>query len=257
MSPRVAAVYFENPSYLGFIESQGEEISSIAHAHGALTVVGVDPTSLGILAAPPEYGADIVCGDTQPLGNHMSYGGGLCGFVATRDELPFVVENPLSLVSAAPGQREGEFGFGRCTDSRTVYEKRERSADLTGTTQNLLSISTAVYLALMGPQGMQELGEAVMQKSHYAANLLSGIDGIKAPLFSSVHFKEFVVNFDETGRTVCSINKALLDRRIFGGKDLSAEFPELGNSALYCVTEIHTKEQIQGLCNALEEVLRS
>jgi flavin reductase (DIM6/NTAB) family NADH-FMN oxidoreductase RutF len=67
--------------------------------------------------------------------------------------------------------------------------------------------------------------------------------------------KEFVVNFDETGRNVKDINKTLLNYNIFGGKDISKEFPELGNSALYCVTEIHTKEDIERLVNVLKEVL--
>ena len=75
------------------------------------------------------------------------------------------------------------------------------------------------------------------------------------PRFSTGHFKEFVVNFDDTGKTVAEINKALLNRRIFGGKDLTEEFPELGNSALYCVTEIHTQDDLDRLADALEEAL--
>jgi glycine dehydrogenase subunit 1 len=96
-----------------------------------------------------------------------------------------------------------------------------------------------------------------MQKSHYAMHRLGRIEGIRVPRFRSTHFKDFVVGFDETGRTVSEINRALLARDIFGGKDLSAEFPELGNSALYCVTEVHTREEIDRLADALEEVIRA
>jgi len=107
----------------------------------------------------------------------------------------------------------------------------------------------------MGPNGVKEIGEVIIQKSHYAAILLSEVKGVKIP-FSSF-FKEFVVNFDETNKTVYKINKALLKHKIFGGKDISKEFPELGKSALYCVTEIHTKEDIEKLANALgEEVIK-
>ena len=75
--------------------------------------------------------------------------------------------------------------------------------------------------------------------------------------FSKGIFKEFVLNFDETGKSVKEINNGLLDRNIFGGKDLSSEFPKLGESALYCVTEVHSKEDIEFLAAQLTEVLRT
>ena len=112
-----------------------------------------------------------------------------------------------------------------------------------------------MYLSLMGPKGMQELGKTIMQRSQYAMKKLSEIGGIEAPIFDSPHFKEFVVSFDDTGKTVRDVNKALLNYKIFGGKDISGEFPELGNSALYCVTEVHSKEDIQKLAAALKEVV--
>jgi glycine dehydrogenase subunit 1 len=84
---------------------------------------------------------------------------------------------------------------------------------------------------------------------------ISKIKGVKCPVFQSTHFKEFVVNFDDTGKTVAEINKALLKHKIFGGKDLTKEFLELGSSALYCVTEVHTKDDIDRLVNALKEAV--
>jgi glycine dehydrogenase subunit 1 len=257
LSARVAAVYVEIPSYLGFVEAQAAEIAALAHATGALSVVGVDPSSLGVLAAPSDYGADLVCGEAQPLGVPMHFGGGLCGFIASRDEPAYVREYPTYLISVAPTSRDGELAFAASTMSRTSYDQRGEARDYTGTTQWLWGIAAAVYLALLGPRGMRELGEAIMQKSHYAVHRLSQIEGIQVPRFGSTHFKEFVVSFDRTGRTVSQINRALLARDIFGGKDLSADFPELGNSALYCVTDVHTREQIDRLTDALEEVLQS
>jgi glycine dehydrogenase subunit 1 len=107
----------------------------------------------------------------------------------------------------------------------------------------------------MGPKGMQELGKTIMQRSQYAMKKLAEIEGVKAPLFDSPHFKEFVVSFKDKGMTVEDINKSLLKKGIFGGKNLSEEFPELGNSALYCVTEVHTKEEIDRLVQALKDCL--
>ena len=255
ISSKTAAVYFENPSYLGLIEAHGDEISKIAHDHGSICIVGVDPISLGILAPPVEYGADIVCGDIQPLGMHMQFGGGHAGFIATRDEEKYVVEYPSRLFGIAPTSVEGEYGFGDVFYGRTSFALREKGKEFVGTATALWGITAGVYLALMGPQGMQEIGEGVMQRSHYAMLRLSKINGVEAPVFQSTHFKEFVVNFEDTGKTVAEINKALLRHKIFGGKDLTKEFPELENSALYCVTEVHTKDDIDRLASALKEVV--
>jgi glycine dehydrogenase subunit 1 len=107
----------------------------------------------------------------------------------------------------------------------------------------------------MGPKGIEEIGQVIMQKSQYLIKKLSDIRDVQSPKLNSIYFKEFVVDFNETGKTVEQINKELLDKNIFGGKDLSKEFPELGQSALYCVTEIHTQEDLDALAAALKEVL--
>lgn len=256
ISLKTAGFYFENPSYLGNIEDQGEEISKIVHDHEAINIVGVDPISLGILTPPIHYGADIVCGDIQPLGIHMQYGGGLAGFIATRDEEKFVMEYPSRLFGVTHTTVEGEWGFGDVTYERTSFDKREQGKEFVGTMAALWGITAGVYLALMGPKGIQDLGQLIVQKSQYAMREISKIDGIEAPLFQSSHFKEFIVDFNDTNKTVLDINKFLLKDGIFGGKDLSNEFVELENCALYCVTEIHTKEDIDQLVQVLTECLR-
>jgi len=254
-SDRTAAVYFENPSYLGIIEGQGEEIARIAHEQGALCVVGVDPVSLGVLSPPADYGADIVCGDIQPLGMHMQFGGGQAGFIATRDEERYVLEYPSRLFGIAPTRVPGEYGFGDVAYERTSFARREEGKEWVGTAAALWGITAGVYLASMGPQGMAEIGEGIMMRARYAMLQLAKIPGVRAPAFRAPHFQEFVVDFATTGRTVAEINQGLLARGILGGKDLSREFPELGQSALYCVTEVHTKEEIERLAAALKEVV--
>jgi glycine dehydrogenase subunit 1 len=251
-----AAVFFENPSYLGFIETQAAEIADIAHRHGALCVVSVDPISLGVLNPPAEYGGDIVCGDIQPLGMHMNYGGGHGGFIASQDEPRIVMEYPSRLFGIAPTAVEGEYGFGDVAYERTSFALREEGKEWVGTAAALWGITAGVYLALMGPKGMQELGEGVMQRLRYAMRKLASIPGVSVLYEKSHHFKEFVANFDLTGMTVAEINQALLDRGIFGGKDLSGEFPELGQSALFSVTEVHTQADIDRLAASLSEVIQ-
>lgn len=252
----IAAVYFENPSYLGFIEDQGAEISGLAHKAGAISVVGVDPSSLGVIAPPSAYGADIICGELQPLGMHMNYGGSQSGFISTRDEEKFVMEFPSRLFGVVPTVKEGEYGFGDVAYDRTSFGNlREKGKEYVGTQTALLGITAGVYLSLMGPNGMFELGQNIMQKSQYAVAELSSIKGVKGSRFDNVGFKEFVVDFNATGKTVKEINAKLLEKGVFGGKDLSEEFPELGECALYCVTEVHTKEDVDTLVQALKEIV--
>lgn len=255
ISDKTCAVYFENPSYLGFIETQGEDISKLAHENKAICIVGVDPSSLGVLSPPSHYGADIACGDIQPLGIHMNAGGGLAGFIASRDEEKYVAEYPTQLFGITPTTKEGEYGFGDVYFERTSYASRENAKDFLGTQAALWGITAGVYLALMGPCGMEELGEGIMQRVSYAIELLKNIPNVKVPVFNTPSFKEFVINFDDTGLEVCEINKKLLEFGIFGGKDISSEFPQLGNSALYCITEVHTKEDIDKLVDALRKIL--
>ena len=250
-----ACVYFEMPGFLGAIETQAAEIAEVARRAGALTVVGVDPSSLGVLEAPPRYGADIVCGELQPLGIHMGYGGGLAGFVASPDEERFVSEYPTFLIGLGPTAVEGEYGFGEVVWERTSYVRRGDSREYTGTTQNLWAIAAGAYLALVGPQGLAELGRGIAARARYAAARLGELPGVRAPALSAPFFKEFVADFNESGRTVAEVNRALRERGIFGGLDLSEQYPELGQSALLCVTEVHTKADIDRLAEELAEAL--
>jgi glycine dehydrogenase subunit 1 len=221
-----------------------------------LCVVGADPISLGVIAPPSHYGADIVCGDIQPLGIHMNFGGGQGGFISTRDEERFVMEYPSRLFGIAKTAVEGEWGFGDVAYDRTSFGVREKGKEFVGTAAALWGITAGVYLALMGPQGMRELGQHILQKSQYAMKKIAGIPGLKVPRFKSPHFKEFVVDFTGAGKTVADINQALLGRGIFGGRDLGRDFPGLAGCALFCVTEVHTKDDLDSLAAALEEVLR-
>jgi glycine dehydrogenase subunit 1 len=256
LSEEVACVYFEAPGFLGTIETQAGEITRLAHDVGALCVAGVDPISLGVLEAPTRYGADLVCGELQSLGVHMHYGGGLAGFVASPDEQRFVSEYPTFLIGVGPTAVHGEYAFGEVVWERTSYVQRGDSKEYTGTTQNLWAIAAGAYLALLGPEGLAELGRGILERARYTARRLGEVPGVRAPALSAPFFKELVVDFNETGRTVAEINRALRERGIFGGLDLSEQYPELGQSALFCVTEVHSQGDIDRLADELAEVLR-
>ena len=254
VSADTAVVYFENPSYLGGIECRGNEIAELAHGHGALLVVSVNPISLGLLETPRRYGADIICGDAQPLGVHLQYGGGNCGFVCCPDEERYAVEFPFLMACAMPTGTAGQIGFQMLNFENTSYCLRETAGDITSTNSELWSVPGGAYLAQMGPQGMREVGEYIIANTHYAKAKLDALDGVTVPL-ASTPFVEVVVNFDATGLTVAEINKALLGHGIFGGHDISREYPVLGQSALYCFTDVITKSDIDRLAEALQEII--
>jgi glycine dehydrogenase subunit 1 len=254
LSTKTAAVYFENPGALGVVEANAAEIAKLAHASGAEVIVGVDPISLGVLAPPGEYGADICVGTIQTLGAHMSAGGGAGGFIASRDEERYAREYPTLNISIAPTSNPGEHGFALSLAHQSSYGMREEGKDWTGNSVYLTTIGCAAYMAMMGPEGFRELGEVILQRSHHAAEVLGEIKGLRIA-WPCGFFKEFVVNFDATGKTVAQVNDALRARGIFGGRDLSADFPSLGQSALYAVTEIHTADDIARLAAALKEIV--
>jgi glycine dehydrogenase subunit 1 len=254
VSSKTAAVLIENPSYLGVLESQAAEAGKVAREKGAEFIVYADPISLGVVAPPAQYGATIACGDLHPLGMHMCAGGGQGGFIATGDDMKYISQFKDLMFGITETTERGEYGFGEVLFDRTSYGSREKGNEFTGTSTGIWAITVAVYLSLMGPKGMEETGRTIMQMSQYAAKQLSRIRGVKLK-FHSPFFKEFVINFHKTGKTVANINKALLKHKIIGGKDLSNGFPQLGQSALYCVTETKTMDDIQKLIGALKEVV--
>jgi glycine dehydrogenase subunit 1 len=220
-----------------------------AHAVGALFVVGCNPISLGAVASPASYGADIVCGDIQPLGIRMSFGGGNAGFIATRDEERLVREFPSRLFGVVPTVVEGEYGFGDVFYDRTSFALREEGKEWVGTAAALHGIMAGVYLALMGPRGMREVGETILALTAYAQERLARLPHVEAPNAALVSFADFVVRFTGS-RTAAEINALLLEQGIQGGKVLS------DTDALFCVTEVHTREDVDRLAATLEEIAK-
>lgn len=255
VSPDTAGVYVENPSYLGPLVESMEEISEIAHDAGALFIIGVDPTSLGIMRPPGAYGADIVIGEGQPLGNPMNLGGPLLGIFACRGETRLLRQMPGRVVGMTTTVDGRERGFCLTLQTREQHIRRERATSNICTNEAHCALRAAVYMALMGGEGLRRLGEAILSMSHYAMRLLAGVDGVRVPFFRAHHFKEFTVNFDGRGVGVGEVNRRLLQHHIMGGKPIDREFPELGGTSLYCVTELHTRDQIDALYESLRSIL--
>lgn len=254
MTPSTAVFYFETPSFFGTIESFVKKIAEIVHEAGALLVTGVDPSSLGLLASPSAFGADIVCGDIQPLGMHQYFGGGRGGFMAVRDDPTFIREYPSRLFGIAP-TAHGEWGFGDVAWERTSFADRENAKEYVGTAAALWGITAGVYLALMGPEGMHELGHDIFMRCRYLMEKMKALPGVVIPFEKAPHFKEFAVNFDATGKSVDFINKELLKCGIFGGFRIENGVAGAKECALYSVTEVVTQEDMDRLIAALKNIL--
>jgi len=255
LSERTAAVYIENPSYLGFLINHPEAISEIAHEAKALFVVGVDPTSLGVLRPPGDCGADIVVGEGQPLGNYLYAGGPLLGIFACKDEASLIRQIPGRIIGMTTTRDGTRPAFCMVLQTREQHIRRQKATSNICTNEALCALRAAVYMALLGRKGFEELGQTILAKTSYAIRELSQIGGLRVPLFMAHHFKEFTVNFDQALNSVEDINRGLLERGILGGKPVNRDFPELGKTSLYCVTEVHSIEDIAGLQDSLEEIL--
>jgi glycine dehydrogenase subunit 1 len=247
---QTAGLYVENPSYLGPLITNLQELAKVMHDSGGLLVAGVDPTSLGLVKPPGQYGADIAVGEGQPLGSYPNYGGPLLGIFGARDDPRLLRQVPGRIIGMTTA-RGGETGYCMVLQTREQHIRREKATSNICSNEALLAIRAAVYLALLGPEGMRSLGEYVTTMSNYLARLLSETSGIEAPYFAAPHFKEFTVRLTKKGKTVPALNQNLLAQGIFGGLPLERDFPELEEACLLCVTERHTREDLEKMSNAV------
>ncbi|MBD3405925.1 MAG: aminomethyl-transferring glycine dehydrogenase subunit GcvPA [Candidatus Lokiarchaeota archaeon] len=253
----VAGVYLENPSYLGFIETQVDAISKMAHDAGALLVAGVDILSLGLLRPPGEYGADIVIAEGQPLGSPMSYGGPLLGIFGCKMERKLVYQMPGRLVGLTRTEEEPyERGYVLTLSPREQHIRREKATSNICSNQALAAVTAAVYLSTIGPTGLYELSKSIAYKSNYVAKKLNEISGVVSPAIGDSIWREFVVQFND-GVSAEDVHDALLANNLHGGKILSTVFPELGESMLLCVTELHDLQTIEELIETISGIFQN
>jgi len=254
ITERCAAVYLENPSHLGCVQTRIREIANVAHSNGALFVAGVDLTSLGVIEAPGSYGADVAIAEGQCLGSAMNFGGPLLGVFACKGE-KILRHMPGRIIGMTTTRDKKQRAYCMVLQTREQHIRREKATSNICSNEALCALTAAVYLSLLGPVGMKRLGEVILSKTYYAMKELSRIKGIKVPVMRAPHFKEFTVNFDGTGKQLREIESVLLEREIQIGALLTDSFPELGQTAVFSVTEAHSKEDIDRLCSVLAEVL--
>jgi len=243
----LAAVIVQSPNFFGSIEEL-KRIGEAAARIGALFVVVVaEGLSLGLLQAPGQCGADIVCGEAQSFGIPLSYGGSYCGFFATREK--YQRQIPGRLVGLAHDS-QGRPGYVLTLATREQHIRREKATSNICTNQGLYALMATIYLSTLGRQGVKEVAEQNVRLAHYAARQIAAIDGFNIR-FSAPYFNEFVLSCPKSAGEVLESLKA---RRIIGGLPLSRFFPDMKKEILVCVTETTSRKEIDALVSALKIV---
>jgi glycine dehydrogenase subunit 1 len=227
-----AAVIMQSPNFFGVVENL-KQAAELAHKRGALLVMGFsEAVSLGILEPPP---ADIVAGELQSFAISPSYGGPYAGIIATREK--FARQMPGRLVGETTDSH-GNRAFCLTLATREQHIRREKATSNICTNQALIALMATVFMSVYGKQGLRELAEQNLAKTHYLASKLK-------PKFSGPFFNEFVVSF--SGRAPEEVNDALLDQKIIGGLPLGRFYPELSDSMLLCATEMTSRTDMDNL----------
>ncbi len=235
ITDQTAAVLLQSPNFFGTLEDVAA-IADIAHKKGALLIVSIaEALSLGIVRPPTE--ADIVSMESQSFGIPLGYGGPYAGVIATKEK--FVRQIPGRLVGQTV-DRNGKRGFVLTLSTREQHIRREKATSNICTNQALIALMASIFMTVYGKQGLRDLAKQNIAKAAYAVAAFEKA-GAKIPFKNSPFFNEFVV---QTSRDTRELNDALIEQKIIGGFPLKRFYPELGNAAVWCVTELNTKDAI-------------
>ena len=248
----ITALVIQQPNFFGVLEDV-DALTDWAHAHNAMVIASVNPTSLAILKPPGEWGtkgADIACGDCQPLGVPLSSGGPYAGFLTTK------MENIRQMPGRIVGRTvdlNGHQGFALTLQAREQHIRRGKATSNICTNQGLLITAATIYLSLLGPEGLARVANTCHARANELVSALTRVKGVKLS-FDRPRFHEAVLQLD---RPVAPVIAELARRGIIAGFDLSIDYPELGNAMLVCATETRTSEDIARYADALNETLKA
>jgi glycine dehydrogenase subunit 1 len=235
-----ACLIVQQPTFFGCLEQMEVHVQK-AHDAGALFITIVDPISLGMFRPPGDYGADIAIADGQALGSPTSFGGPGLGIFACRQQ--YLRQMPGRIVGKT-ADVDGRPGYVMTLVTREQYVRRERATSNICTSEALMALAAAVYLATLGKTGLRLVAELCYHKAHYAAERIAKLNGYSLA-HSKPFFKEFAIRCPVAPS---EINRALLKEGIIGGLDISHI---IDNAMLLCVTEMNTREEIDKLVEIL------
>ncbi len=246
LDDQTAALVVQSPNFFGCIEDVAA-LAEKAHAVGALIVVAVtEAISLGLLKSPGACGADIVVAEGQSFGVPLSFGGPYVGLFATREK--FARQIPGRLVGEAY-DKQGRRGFVLTLATREQHIRREKATSNICTNEGLIALAATVYLETMGRRGLQEVAAQCAQKTAYAAKRVAELDGFSVH-YTAPRFNEFVVTAPTNAKEMLS--RLASGKNITGGLALSRYFKDRPNDFLVCVTELHSRADIDGLVEGLK-----
>ena len=246
----LAALVIQQPDYFGSVHDI-TTITSVAKSMGALTIVSVDPVTLALLEPPGKLGADIVCGDIQPFGNSLNYGGPYGGFIATTQK--WTRQLPGRLVGRSV-DKEGKTAYTLTLQTREQHIRREKATSNICTNQSLNVLKACIYLALMGPQGLKQVAMLSAQRAHFLANALIQVNGVS--LKSSAPFLyEFALNLPIPAQVL--IDEMGERHGIIPGIRLSKYWPEDTHGLLVTVTEMNSQETLIRYIDGFTAIIQS
>ena len=248
-----AAVIVETPNVFGVVEPRISELANACHSKGALLIVFANPLLLGMVKPPGELGADIVVGEGQPLGLGLFYGGSTLGILGTKRDLKFVRQLPGRLVGMTVTEDRSDLGYALVLQTREQHIRRERATSNITTNSALMAIAAAIYLSWLGGDGLRRLSRSIAARTAYLMELLKGIKGVSVLYENSLHFMKVVVRFDS--HDVQYVLRKVRERGVLCGSDLGKFDESLRGLMSICVTEAHSKRDIETLVNMLKEVL--
>ncbi len=250
--PAPIAVVIQQPGFFGTLEDV-DVLTDKAHALGALVIAVVNPMSLALLKPPGQWGqegADIVCGEGQPLGVPLSSGGPYFGFMTARQSI--VRQMPGRIVGRTI-DLEGNSGYTLTLQAREQHIRRSKATSNICTNQGLAVTAATIYMALLGNQGLREIASKSIQSTAELVEKLTAIAGV-ARKFPGPHFHETVLELD---RPVAPVLEQLSELGIVGGFDMSDAYPDLGNCLLVCATETKTSADIDAYAQAMATVMNA
>lgn len=242
LNEEIAAVVIQYPNFFGGIEDV-EAISQAAKSVGALTIVSTNPIALGLLEAPGNIGADIVTGEGQPLGIPLSFGGPYLGFLAAQKNL--LRRMPGRIVGRTK-DIDGKDGFVLTLQAREQHIRREKASSNICSNQGLMALTVAIYLSLLGKEGLKDVANQCFQKTRYMKKELQNVAKVTSP-YNYSFFNEFVVKIPNAKKILAKMAK----NGIFAGIALEDYFPKLKDEVLIAVTEKRTKQEIDDYCKML------
>ncbi|MCE4607056.1 MAG: aminomethyl-transferring glycine dehydrogenase subunit GcvPA [Desulfurococcales archaeon] len=246
-----ASVVIDNPTFFGRIRENTVELAEIAHDHGALVVSLVEPLSLGIIKPPGEYNADIAVGEGRNLGLGLNYGGYGLGIIAVKWDSKLVRQMPGRIIGLGEDV-DGNRAYLMILQTREQHIRREKATSNITTNQALTTIGAAVFMALLGKTGFTRIGEIILKKTKYLADLFSEINPSMIPS-RGYYFERLPASFHDD---YAIIEKAIRSKGILPGIPLGHYWNMLTRRALFCASEVHRKEDLKTLVDTIKEAIQ-